>query len=417
MGKIGLVSAKYIVHAQIIVEGVVERPDIVGAIFGQTEGLLGSDLELRELQRNGKIGRIEINVETKESKTSGEIIIPSSLDKTETALIAAILETIEKIGPCTAKVSSTGIEDVRTTKRDQIVERAKELLRDLTYNVLPDSMEMTEKVADSVRLMEIVAYGKDKLAAGPMIDSSEEIIVVEGRADVLNLLKNGIKNCIAMNGTSVPVTIKELSKIKTMTAFVDGDRGGDLIIKELINTSEIDFVCKAADGKEVEELTKKEINKALRGKVAVEQVKLDINNKRTPSRTTQSTHKVESKASDSRSRSAPVRRPVEPRVRKIRMSKKEGERFKEMLDELVGTRGAYILDKELNILGKVPTSELSTTLRNLGSGIHAIVFDGTLDIDVLKTAERAKVKYIVAMESKVNPKMARLDIITKSNFA
>jgi DNA primase len=416
MGKIGLVSAKYIVHAQIIVEGVVERPDIVGAIFGQTEGLLGSDLELRELQRNGKIGRIEINVETKDGKTSGEIVIPSSLDKTETALIAAILETIEKIGPCTAKVSSKGIEDVRTTKRDQIVERAKELLKDLTYNVLPDSLEMTEKVADSVRLMEIVSYGKDKLAAGPMIKDSDEIIVVEGRADVINLLKNGIKNCIAMNGTSVPTTIKELCKIKTVTAFVDGDRGGDLIIKDLISNTEVDFIAKALDGKEVEEITKKEINKALRSKISVEQVKLDLNKKRTPVRT-QSVRKTDSRVSDSRPRPAPVRRPIQPRVRKIRMSKKEGEKYKEMLDELVGTRGAYILDKELNILGKVPTSELSTTLRNLGSGIHAIVFDGTLDMDVLKIAERVKVKYIVAMDSKVNPKMSKLDIITKANFA
>ncbi len=417
MGKIGLVSAKYIIHAQIVVEGVVERPDIVGAIFGQTEGLLGSDLELRELQRNGKIGRIEISVETKNSKTSGEIIIPSSLDKTETALIAAILETIEKIGPCTAKVSSSSIEDVRTTKRDQVVERAKELLKDLTYNVLPDSMEITEKVADSVRLMEVVDYGKEKLAAGPMIDDSEEIIIVEGRADVLNLLKNGIKNSIAMNGTSVPKTIKDLSKTKTVTAFVDGDRGGDLIIKELIGTSEIDFVAKAADGKEVEELTKKELNKALRSKVAIGQYKLNLSGKRKPS-TTSASKRTETRTTGARSRASPVRRaPAQPRARRIRISKKEGGIYKEMLDELVGTRGAYILDKTLNILGKVPTSELSTTMKNFGSGIHAVVFDGTLDMDVLKTAERARVKYVVAMDSKVDPKMARVDIITKSDLA
>jgi DNA primase len=415
MGKIGLVSAKYIIHAQIVVEGVVERPDIVGAIFGQTEGLLGSDLELRELQRNGKIGRIEISVETKNSKTSGEIIIPSSLDKTETALIAAILETIEKIGPCTSKVNSTSIEDVRTTKRDQVVERAKELLKDLTYNVLPDSMEITEKVADSVRLMDIVDYGKEKLAAGPMIDASDEIIIVEGRADVINLLKNGIKNSIAMNGTSVPKTIKDLSKLKTITAFVDGDRGGDLIIKELIGTSEIDFVAKAPDGKEVEELTKKELNKALRSRIPIDKFKLDVG-KRKPS-TSPAPRRAETRSTVTRPRVSPVRRPpVQPRARKIRISKKESDAYKEMLDELVGTRGAYILDKGLNILGKVPTSELSTTMKNFGSGIHAVVFDGTLDLDVLRTAERARVKCVVAMDSKVDPRTARVDIIIKSNF-
>ena len=116
MGKISPVSAKYIVHTQIGIEGVVDRPDVIGAVFGQTEGLLGSDLELRELQRSGKIGRIEVNLETKSGKTNGDIIIPSSLDKTETAIIGASLETIQRIGPCNAKVKVLRIEDVRVSK-------------------------------------------------------------------------------------------------------------------------------------------------------------------------------------------------------------------------------------------------------------------------------------------------------------
>tara|TARA_Y100000034_G_scaffold136612_1_gene214144 strand:- start:1364 stop:2614 length:1251 start_codon:yes stop_codon:yes gene_type:complete len=415
MGKIGLVSAKYIIHAHITVEGVVERPDIVGAIFGQTEGLLGSDLELRELQRNGKIGRIEINSETKGSKTKGEIIIPSNLDKTETALIAAILETIEKIGPCNAKVDSQKIEDVRTSKRDQIMERAKELLKDLTYNVLPDSLEITEEVANSVRVREVIDYGKEKLASGPGIKDSDEIIVVEGRADVLNLLKNGIKNCIALNGTSVPSTIKELSKKKTVIVFVDGDRGGDLIIKELISTSEIDFVSKAPDGKEVEELTKKEINKALRSKVSIDQIKAERNKKSTKTRQTKP-KKIETKTTK-RPINSPTRTVTRPKSTRssIRIPKKEAEAYKEMLDELVGTRGAYILDKGLNILGKVPTTELISTVRNL-SDVHAIVLDGEINIDLVKTSERARVKYLVAMGSKVNARYSKLNIITKDNL-
>ena len=416
MGKIGLVSAKYVIHAHIEVEGVVERPDIVGAIFGQTEGLLGSDLELRELQRNGKIGRIEINSESKGSKTKGEIIIPSNLDKTETVLIAAILETIEKIGPCNAKVKSEKIEDVRTTKRDQIVERAKEMLNDLTHNVLPDSLEITEEVANSVRMMEIVNYGKEKLSAGPNIDDSDEIIIVEGRADVLTLLKNGIKNCISMNGTSVPQTIKDLSKRKTVTVFVDGDRGGDLIIKELISTSEIDFVSKAPDGKEVEELTKKEINKALRGKVSVEQMKLDMNNKKGVKTKTYKSKKTEIKPTRTQVRSRTPTKTRTPTRPAIRIPKKEADTYKKMLEELVGTRGAYILDKGLNILGKVPTSELSTTIRNL-SDIHAIVLDGDADSDLVRNSERARVKYLVAMGSKVNARYSKLNIITKDKLS
>ncbi len=404
MGKIGLVTAKYIIHAQISIEGTVDRPDVIGAIFGQTEGLLGADLELRELQRNGKIGRIEVNLKTTGGKAEGEIIIPSSLDKAETAIIAAALETIQRIGPCNAKIKATSIEDVRVSKRNLVIDRAKELLRDLTDKVLPDSQEITEEVAQSVRMMEIKEYGKDRLAAGPAIEDSDEIIVVEGRADVLNLLKHGIKNAIALNGTSVPQTIIELSKEKVVTAFVDGDRGGDLIIRELKSVAEIDFVAKAPDGKEVEEITKKEINKALRSKVAIEQISMEID------------------TSQKRNYSQQRKRPQQRREQLVRptvtskLPKKDVEAYTKMLDDLMGTRGAYILDEEANILGKVPTSELPATIKNLGSGIHTIVFDGTIDRDLLKTAERADIKYLVAMHSKVPRTQTKVKIITKNNL-
>ena len=152
MGKISPVSSKYIINTNIQIEGVVDRPDVIGAIFGQTEGLLGTELELRELQRSGRIGRIEVKLDTKAGKTEGAIIIPSSLDKTETVIIGAALETIQRIGPCNAKVKIDKIEDVRISKRNFVIERAKELLKQLTDEVLPDSQEITEEVASSVSL-------------------------------------------------------------------------------------------------------------------------------------------------------------------------------------------------------------------------------------------------------------------------
>ncbi|KKT85273.1 MAG: hypothetical protein UW83_C0024G0007, partial [Parcubacteria group bacterium GW2011_GWD1_44_9] len=197
MGKISPVAAKYIVHAEIDIEGVVDRPDVIGAIFGQTEGLLGTELELRELQRSGRIGRIEVNTDTRSGKTRGEIIIPSSLDKAETAIVAAAMEIIQRIGPCNAKIKVKNIEDIRISKRTFVVERAKELLKQLIDTTMPDSQELADEVAYSVRVMEIQEYGKDRLPAGPAIDESDDIIIVEGRADVLNLLKHGIKNAIA----------------------------------------------------------------------------------------------------------------------------------------------------------------------------------------------------------------------------
>ncbi len=400
MGKISPVSAKYIVHSQISIDGVVERPDVIGAIFGQTEGLLGNDLELRELQRSGRIGRIEVNVDIKSGKSNGEIIIPSSLDKAETAIIAAALETIQRIGPCNAKVRSMSIEDVRISKRKYVIERAKELLRDLTSKVLPDSSEITEEVAHSVRMMEITEYGNDRLPAGPSIEESDEIIVVEGRADVLNLLKHGIKNAVALNGTNIPPTILELCKRKVVTVFVDGDRGGDLIIKALSDVAEIDYVIKAPDGKEVEEITKKEIHQALRNKVAVEQVKSEIK---------------EDVKSDEKNFTKRDDRKDFRKYPKTRIGNKDSDIFRDMLNDLIGTRGAYILDQNSNILGKVPISEISSTIRSL-NGIYAIVFDGTINKDLVGVAERAGVKYVVGMKSLVNSNDSKVGILTSGDF-
>ncbi|MEK6849170.1 MAG: DNA primase DnaG, partial [Nanoarchaeota archaeon] len=276
MGKISPVASKYIVNSTIEIEGLVDRPDVIGAIFGQTEGLLGEDLELRELQRSGRIGRIEVNLEPRGGKSSGSIIIPSSLDKAETAIIAAALEIIQRIGPCNAKVKVVNIEDVRISKRQFVIDRAKELLRFMLDNGSPDSMELTEEVVNSVRVMEVVEYGPDRCPAGPAVDESDEVIVVEGRADVINMLKHGFKNVIAMNGTQVPQTISDLSRRKDIVVFVDGDRGGNIILKEVFAVAEVDFVTKAPDGKEVEELAKKEIHKALRSRITAEQAKLEL---------------------------------------------------------------------------------------------------------------------------------------------
>lgn len=425
MGKISPVSAKYIVHATIHIEGMVDKPDVIGAIFGQTEGLLGNELELRELQRSGRIGRIEVNTETKGGKAQGSIIIPSSLDKAETAIVAASLEIIQRIGPCNAKIVIEKIEDVRISKRQQVIERAKELLKHLVDTGMPDSQELADEVAHSVRVMEIQEYGPEKLPCGPALEESDEILVVEGRADVVNLLKYGIKNAVALNGTSVPPTMIDLCRRKTVIAFVDGDRGGDLIIKELTAVTDIDFVTKAPDGKEVEELTQKEILKALRSKVSPEQVKSEGGH--SPSNGNdryQQQRRPMMQNSTSSSNGRREMRPMRPAQAPVRTAaplaqgaivrrpiatarastgSDEKKAFGKMLEDLIGTRGAYILDAKLNILGKVPSSELSATIKSLNNGVHAVVFDGMIEEELVDVAESCGVKYLVAMGTKVKP--------------
>ncbi len=382
----------------------------------------------------------------KDSKTEGEILIPTSIDKTETTIIGAAIETIERIGPCNAKVRVEKIEDVRISKRSFVIERAKELLKELTGNVLPDSQEITDEVAQSVRMMEIVEYGEGRVAAGPAIDESEEIILVEGRADVLNLLKQGIKNCIALDGTRIPESIKELSKKKTVTVFVDGDRGGDLIIKGLIDAGvEVDFVAKASAGKEVEEITKKEVFKSLRGKITLEQAKAELTkddgngsaiasvefrkpeSRKYPEKTGYSRPSYEKPAYGRTSYSKPSygdkpsysEKPSYERTSRVTAKKAspvEMKKFKELLDDLVGTRGAYLLDSKLNTLGKIPGTELFSTIKDM-TNIYAIVLDGFIDRSLTSAAEPVGVQYIIATHSKVKPSETKITLVSPAELA
>ena len=272
MAKTYIDTVKYLVYANVDIGGLVEKPDVVGAIFGQTEGLLGDELDLRDLQKNGRIGRIEVDLNGKEGRTVGVIKIPSSLDMVETCIIAAALETVDRVGPCEASIKIGKVEDTRNLKRKVLLERAKGLLRTLINTELPESKEISEMVREEVKTAEIVEYGYEKLPAGPNVDRSNEVILVEGRADVINLLKNDITNVIAIQGAKVPPTIVKLSKEKELTVFLDGDRGGDIILNELIQGGvEIDFIARAPTGKEVEELTRKELIKCIRNRLPSEQ--------------------------------------------------------------------------------------------------------------------------------------------------
>ncbi|TET05237.1 MAG: DNA primase [Promethearchaeota archaeon] len=258
-------TTKYVIEVKFKIKGVVAQSDIVGAVFGQTEGLL-LDLDLRDLQKSGRIGRIEVDNESKDGISEGIIKIPSSLTRKETALLAATVETVSRVGPCEAEIELIDIRDVRESKRKQIIERAAELLKKWDQNSL-ESSEIEEKIDAGIKLGEITSWGPENLPAGPNVDSAQELIIVEGRADVLNLLRIGVKNTIATQGTHVPKSVVKLIKTKSpVIAFLDGDRGGSIILSELMQLAKIDFVARAPEGSEVEELTRKQMIKALQNK-------------------------------------------------------------------------------------------------------------------------------------------------------
>ncbi|MCL5117435.1 MAG: DNA primase DnaG [Candidatus Marsarchaeota archaeon] len=280
MGKKYIDIVKYIVEADFEINGNVEKPDIIGAIFGQTEGLLGTDLDLRELQRNGKIGRIEIEFSIQTNKTAGKLFLPSSLGRVETCILGAAIESVDRVGPFETSFKILRVEDTRNEKRKYIIERAKNLIKVLLSTEIPDSKEISEMVESDVKKSTITTYGADNLPAGPDVGKSEEVVLVEGRADVINLIKNDITNCIAVGGASNKIsdTITKLAAEKDTVLFVDGDRGGEMIMKILITGGvDIDFVARAPDGKEVEELARKEIIKAMHLKVPIDQIMNRLN--------------------------------------------------------------------------------------------------------------------------------------------
>ena len=387
-----LTTTKYLIHAQITANGIVEKPDVVGAVFGQTEGLLSNDLDLRELQRTGRIGRIQVNIHSNSGRAKGEIVIPSSLDRVETAILAASLETINRVGPCEAEIQTLKVEDVRAVKREQVVNRAKEIYKNMVESVGPESMKMIEEVREAMRVHEISEYGEDRLPAGPSIHTSDAIIVVEGRSDVLNLLKYGIKNTVAVEGVSVPKSIGELSKKRTTTAFVDGDRGGELILKELLQIGDVDFITRAPKGKEVEDLEKDEALIALRNKVPTAQF-LATNN------LFNENNGKKDRRSDRRNKKHKFSQREQPHVEEPEIEDDEVTLMKDMLKEFEGTGSGAILDKALNMTKEVEVEEIYEEIKNIEGTADTVIFDGVISQRLVDVASEKGIKRLVAFNS------------------
>ena len=417
-------TTKYVIYADITAEGIVERPDVVGAIFGQTEGLLGSDLDLRDLQKTGRLGRIDVQITSSGGKSSGTISIPSSFDKVETAILAAALETIDRVGPCIARIAVNRIEDVRAAKRRYVIERAKRILVEMFDENILETEEITEEIKQSVRVEEITHLGKDNLPAGPNVLDSDAILVVEGRADVLNLLKYGIKNAVAVGGTNVPPTIADLCAKKVVTVFTDGDRGGELIIKELLQVADIDFVARAPEGKSVEDMTQKEIVRALRQKIPVEQVLDQYKIKNQPKKRREITTKRKSlirekpfcvRNTAERAEAIAPRRVVPrevvpkfvptpvPVIEEVIVAAPEPvpepepqrEWFRQHVDELDGTLCARIMDRNQNVLREVAVRDLARELKETNGDVNGVIFDGVVTQRILDIAADKGLEYLI----------------------
>ena len=365
-------TIKYVVHARFEIEGVVEKPDVIGAVFGQTEGLFGPELDLRELQKTGRIGRIEIELHSKNDKTNGAITIPTSLDRVSTALIAASIESINRVGPCSAKVSLDRIEDIREARRKIIIDRAKEILHKWTIESMPSVDEVYKEISETMKIQKVEKYGPEDLPAGPGLEGAKEIIVVEGRADIINLMRCGLFNTVALEGAKVPESIKKLTKERLATALLDGDRGGDLILKELQQVTNVKFVGRAPRGKEIEECNCKEILEALDNKVPIAEAQ--------GGKPSAAPKKPE----------APPQHIAPPRI-KIEVPEPIGQAAK----ALQGTLEAVLLSDKFENIERLPVSQLAERLQQV-TGVDTVVFDGIITQRIVDIAAEKNIRRIVA---------------------
>ncbi len=346
---------KYHVKMKFDVDGIVEKADIIGAVFGQTEGLLGPEMNLNELQKVSKVGRIEVNVETKTNKTLGDALIPMSTDISTAALIAAAVESIDKVGPFQAKFTLAAIEDIREIKKKIIVDRAKKIVQDWATKTMSESEEMLKDVYDATKPGKLTTFGKEQLACGSGVFESDWIILVEGRADVINLLRAGFDNAIAIEGARIAEPVVKLCKEKKrVVAFLDGDRAGDLILRELEGTVKIDKTVRAPSGREVEELTPVEIVDLLKD----------------------------------------VAQTMTIAQKSIGDTDNFASKVREFFPEINETLEAVAFDNTMNQMFRVPVSELVQKLQ-IEQGAKYLVLDGIITQRLVDACSKAGVQYVV----------------------
>jgi DNA primase len=397
---------KYHVKLKFEVDGLVEKADIIGAIFGQTEGLLGPEMNLNELQKVSKVGRIEVNVETKGNMTKGDALIPMSTDISTAALIAAAIESIDKVGPFPAKFSLVGIDDIRAIKKKIIVDRAKKIVQDWATRTISEGEEMLKDVYDASKPGKLTSFGKAQLACGTGVFDSDWIILVEGRADVVNLLRAGYDNAIAIEGARIDESVTKLTEGKHVVAFLDGDRAGDLILKELHGVVKIDKVLRAPPGKEVEECTPLEISEILKDVFSPE---IHSAQQQPVYHQQQQQHhydrrhfrRVREPREEYRAPQVPQQEALEPAQQQAPSKEAVVEDSPEILSavrdvypQINETLEAVVLDGSMNTLLKVPVSEVIKRL-NSAEGGKLLVIDGIVTQRLVDAADKAGIEYIV----------------------
>ncbi|MGD1836085.1 MAG: toprim domain-containing protein [Nitrososphaeraceae archaeon] len=271
---------------------------------------------------------------------------------------------------------------------------------------------MLKDVYDASKPGKLTSFGKGQLACGSGVFTTDWIILVEGRADVINLLRAGFDNSIAIEGAKIDESITNLTEGKKVIAFLDGDRAGDLILKELRGLVSIDKVYRAPQGREVEECTPLEISEILSN--VMENIDNSIANKKTQSSSNnyqkyQRTNNTNQYHSNLSSRDSQfISNKNEDYVSKndqntnyylskddvVTFDEKTISTLRTLHSEINETLEAILLDDSMNTILKVPVSELIKKLPDISGG-KILILDGIITQRLIDSSNKSGIEQII----------------------
>jgi DNA primase len=241
------------------IAGIVNRNDILGTLYKKTN-TLGSEYGLSSLNQRKKLGLISINLfnDTKSNETTGQIKVPMKADEKTACLICAIIQTIDKVGSYKAIFRFRDFQQESTNLVVKIVKRAKNIYQTKLLKYKQGISEIIQSLFSNLMKIQIKEIHPG-IWIGPKYIESQEIYLLEGRADIVNLSKSGIYNTISVNGLDTPKQIQNYILNKTLTCMFDKDRGGETILYNLSSKYKIDFYIDLPDNSKVQELAKSQV--------------------------------------------------------------------------------------------------------------------------------------------------------------
>ena len=205
---------------------------------------------------------------------------------------------------------------------------------------------------------------------------------------------------MAVEGTNIPKSIIDLCEKKTTTAFFDGDRGGELILRELLQVADIDYVAFSPRGKSVEDMTKKEVIKTLRNKVPVEYVRdqyfedtaeLPADLLR-PSRAVSGSD--EGDRNDIFGRSGAGQKKAKESVPKIPVT------IRDHMEDVKGRNVARFLNEDMAVIRETRSEEMEKAVETLDASAAGLVVDRTVDQKLLDRLVWKGLEYVAAKDFK-----------------